>query len=507
VTAKPLSLDTAALLVRSRFRTVWLHRAKAADTGLLARVAAADSMILDHALPRLSRAANHSALWMAIAMALGSTRNKWARRAALRGLASVAIASSTTNLVAKGITRRQRPTSEIPLGRQLLRAPASTSFPSGHAASAAAFATGVALEMPALGVPVGALAAAVGASRVVVGVHYPSDVLAGFAIGTAAGALTLRWWPRRPKRPAEAVRPRHPAPAAPTGEGLVLAVNMTAGSATLDLPGKLRAELPSATIIEVGEGEDLADELRKAMPGARILGVAGGDGTIGTAADLALTAELPLLVIPMGTFNHFATDLGVISAEDALAALRAGDAVRVDVGVAGHKPFLNTSSTGVYVDLVDARERLEKRAGKWPALVVALVHVLRHSQPQDMIVNGRRRRLWLLFAGNCTYAPAGFAPSYRPDLADGKLDVRVVDAKPPFARLRLLAAVLMGTLGRSHVYRTWKTSEVELRAADGGPIQVSLDGEVATAGTCIRLAKRPAHLLVYRQADADGLGG
>jgi undecaprenyl-diphosphatase len=175
--------------------------------------------------------------------------------------------------------------------------------------------------------------------------------------------------------------------------------------------------------------------------------------------------------------------------------------VRVDVGVAGHKPFLNTSSTGVYVDLVDARERLEKRIGKWPALIVALIHVLRQSQPHDVVVDGRRRRLWLLFAGNCRYAPAGFAPSYRPDLADGQLDVRIVDAKPPLARVRLLAAVLMGTLGSSRVYRTWEASSVELGATDGGPIQVSLDGEVATAGTRIRLAKRPAQLFVYRQAD------
>jgi acid phosphatase family membrane protein YuiD len=66
--------------------------------------------------------------------------------------------------------RRLRPTSEVPLARHLSRVPRSTSFPSGHAASAAAFATGVALEIPALAAPVGALAAAVGASRVVTGV-------------------------------------------------------------------------------------------------------------------------------------------------------------------------------------------------------------------------------------------------------------------------------------------------------------------------------------------------
>jgi len=126
----------------------------------MARVAAANSPVLDKALPALSRAANYSGLWIGIAAVLAATENKWARRAALRGLASIAMASTASNVLGKGLTRRLRPTSEVPLSRRLSRAPHSTSFPSGHAASAAAFATGVALELPVLAAPVGALAAA-----------------------------------------------------------------------------------------------------------------------------------------------------------------------------------------------------------------------------------------------------------------------------------------------------------------------------------------------------------
>ncbi|HEY5990344.1 MAG TPA: phosphatase PAP2 family protein [Streptosporangiaceae bacterium] len=477
------------------------------DRTVMSRVASTHSPILDHALPRLSRAADHSVLWIAIAIGLSSTGNKWARRAALRGLAGIAIASATSNVAAKGLARRARPGVEIPILRRLLHVPRSTSFPSGHSASAAAFATGVALETPRLAVPIGAVALAVGASRIVVGVHYPSDVLAGFAIGTAAGTLTMRWWPRRPMQPAEAVRRRHEAPAAPTGDGLVLVVNPSAGGASPDLAAELRAELPDAQIIEVPDGQELEAVLGDAVRRARIIGVAGGDGTVNVAADFALAAGLPLLVIPAGTFNHFATDLGVISTNDALDALRAGDAVRVDVGVAGRAPFLNTSSTGVYVDLVRARERLEKRIGKWPALFVALIHVFRHSRPLDIFVNGRRRRLWLLFTGNCCYLPQGFAPSHRPDLADGQLDVRVVDAKRPLSRLRLLAAVFLGTLARSRVYQAWAADAIDLAAADGSPIRMSIDGEVGAAGTSIRVAKRPARLLVYRLAEGDASTG
>jgi len=373
------------------------------------RIASARSPVLDHVLPAVGEAANHSVLWLAIALGMAATGNKRSRRAALRGVAGIAIAGTVANVVAKGLTGRARPTGEIPVLRRLIDVPKTTSFPSGHSASAAAFATGVALELPRLAVPVGAVAFLVGASRVATGVHYPSDVVAGFSLGAAAGSLTLRWWPLRPSKPADATRPWREAPAAPTGEGVVLAVNESAGSASPQLTELLREQLPDAEIIEMAEGDDLGELLRGAARRAKIIGVAGGDGTLNVAADVAQDTDLPLLVIPAGTFNHFSADLGVTSAQDALAALRAGEAVCVDVGVAGQQPFLNTSSTGVYADLVEARERLEDRIGKWPALMVALVHVLRHSRPQDVFVNGRRRRLWLLFAGNCCYAPQGFA--------------------------------------------------------------------------------------------------
>src|SRR5271169_1372108 len=100
--------------------------------------------------------------------------------------------------------RRPRPAGEVPRDRRPGRTPVTTSFPSGHAAAAAAFATGVGLEMPALAAPVGALAAAVGISRVVNGVHYPSDIAGGWAVGVGVAMLTLQWWPLRRSQPTAA---------------------------------------------------------------------------------------------------------------------------------------------------------------------------------------------------------------------------------------------------------------------------------------------------------------
>jgi diacylglycerol kinase family enzyme/membrane-associated phospholipid phosphatase len=468
------------------------------DQKILTRLAAAESGRTDQLMERLGRAANHGGLWFAVAAGLGLTRSKWARRAALRGIASLTIGSATANIVTKQLVKRSRP-AESPITLRWQHKPLrTTSFPSGHAASAAAFATGVALAIPVLAVPVGGLAAAVGVSRVATGVHYPSDVLAGFALGTAAGFLTLRWWPRRPMAPAAAARPRHDAPAAPTGQGLVLVVNCSAGTASGDLAESMGKSLPDAEIVVASADDDLAAVFQAAAGRARILGVAGGDGSVRLAAATAATAGLPLLVVPAGTFNHFAADLGVHSADDAIAALQAGDSVRVDVAAAGDEAFLNTASAGIYTDLVTAREQIEPVLGKWPALLVALVRVLRTSKPLDLTIDGRRRRVWLIFAGNCRYEPAGAAPSYRPDLADGALDIRLIDGTQPLARIRLVAAVLLGTLGRSRVYREWSASSLQIASAAGDPVRISLDGEVTETEPGIRLVKDKKALLVYR---------
>jgi membrane-associated phospholipid phosphatase len=164
------------------------------DQRLLDRLGAVDSGFLDHALPRLGRAANHGRLWFGVAGVLLLTGRRDARRAAARGLVSLGVASAISNVVAKQAVRRVRPTVDlVPPVRWLRRAPVTTSFPSGHSASAAAFATGAALEMPVLAVPIGGLAAAVAVSRVVTGAHYPSDVVTGVLLGASVGAATLKW--------------------------------------------------------------------------------------------------------------------------------------------------------------------------------------------------------------------------------------------------------------------------------------------------------------------------
>jgi len=484
------------------------HRFSAFDSRLIGALPQRHSRFLDHALPALGRAADHSRLWLALAGAMAATPRRTTRRAALRGLASIALASGAANLVGKTLVRRERPGPvDVPLLRHLRRAPSSSSFPSGHTASAAAFATGVALENPYIALPVAALAVGVGASRVVTGVHYPTDVVAGAAVGVAAGLLTTRWWPTITPEPALAPPVGYQAPAAPTGKGLVLVVNASARAGGEQLAEQVLRELPEAEVVVVGEGADVPAQLERAAERATILGAAGGDGTINAAAAVALRTKLPLLLVPAGTLNHFARDLGIESVGDAVEALRRGDAIAVDVGCVraesgedgsvADSVFVNTFSVGTYVDLVAARDRYERALGKWPAVLAGAVTVLREGRPVHCLIDGIERRMWLLFAGNSLYQPPGLAPSQRLRLDDGNLDIRIVDAAKPLTRVRLLAALATGTLANSRVYQYHNATTVTLESADG-PLEFCVDGEIAGAGADLTIGKARRSLVVYR---------
>lgn len=169
----------------------WLTEAKAVDTAVYGAIAAGDTPSLDIAMRGLSRAADHSKLWFATAAALALLGGPRGRLAARRGLVSLGIASGFANLVAKPLSSRRRPARKEAeeLARRHVQMPSSSSFPSGHAASAFAFATGAAGAQPMLSAPLRALATLVGYSRVHTGVHYPADVLAGAFIGVSAAEL------------------------------------------------------------------------------------------------------------------------------------------------------------------------------------------------------------------------------------------------------------------------------------------------------------------------------
>lgn len=455
---------------------------------------------VDPAMSRLSRAANHSRLWMAIAVLLATFGRRFGKRAAVRGIASIAITSAVTNLPAKLLAGRARPdTALVPEVRRLARVPTSTSFPSGHAASAFAFATAAALEHRQSRVPLFALATAVAYSRVHTGVHYPGDVLVGAAIGAGVAQATTRTWPLvRPSPAATADVDEQVATPDPDGTGLAVVVNPRAGERPVGpLLDRLRTELPSATFVEAGPDADLLTVLRRAAAGARALGVVGGDGTASAGAAVASEVGVPLLVVPGGSLNHLAGDLGIETVTESVRAVRERRVVRMDLGDVDGRSFVNSVSLGLYARVVARRERIEDRTGKWPAAVLSLAVTLLRGGPVALEVDGVPRRVWLLFVGNGPYATAGVAPSRRARLGDGCLDVRLVHDGMPWARLRVALALLRNRIDRCRTYERWTAGELHVRSPDGS-VLMAHDGEVEEASRDVTISVRPKELMVLQ---------
>lgn len=177
---------------RHQRRPTWLRETEAVDLAVYEAITRTPTPGLDDAMRRLTLAADHSQLWLALSAMLAATRGAPGRRAAARGIGSVAVTSAVANLLLKPLGRRRRPDRrEATVSRQAPM-PSSSSFPSGHSACAFAFATGVGSVLPYDAIPIRALAALVAYSRVHTGVHYPADAIGGALIGAALAQATTR---------------------------------------------------------------------------------------------------------------------------------------------------------------------------------------------------------------------------------------------------------------------------------------------------------------------------
>lgn len=485
------------------------HRLERLDRRLVQSVSGLPGGSHDDFFRRLSAAANNGKLWLGAAAVMALVPGR-TRRAALHGVLAQGVASAVTNLVFKALLPRARPLPEhLPVFRFVHPQPTSSSMPSGHSASAAAFALGVGLVQPALGAALAPVAAGVAYSRVHTGAHWPSDVFFGSAIGAGAALVTRRWWPVRPPFPALRRTPVEAA-ALPGGEGLGIAVNTLGGSYADETAEALQEVFPKAYIHEIPSDGDVEAEIEAVAvrPGLKALGVWGGDGTVGTAAAAAAAHALPLLVLPGGTLNHFARDAGTGTLRAAVDAATAGDAARADLGQVMVErglperperlelPMLNTASIGLYPNLVRRREQLQPALGKPLAGVVAMFRTFAAGTPSTLVVDGVRHKLWILYVGRGRYYPRDHAPLVRRVLDDGVLDLRMITADESFARVRLLWAVLTGTVASSRITHLSEARRVRVEPA-AGTMVLAVDGEVMPGVRAVEFSVEPRGLVYY----------
>lgn len=342
-------------------------------------------------------------------------------------------------------------------------------------------------------------AGAVG-SRVASGAHYPDDVVAAALVGSGLAFATGRVGPFSDGAPAEGAAAEPGPRPGPDGDGLVIVAHSQAGPALLPDPAdRLAKALPAATVIDVTDPGELQAALDHACRHARAIGIAGGDGSVSAAAGRAHTAGVPLLVVPAGTLNRLASDLGHRDVDDAVAAVHHGQAIRLRLAEIGDRTFVNAATLGIYPSLVDVREQLEGRIGKWAATMLALGWSLLSCRPVDVELDGTSRRIWLLFAGNGRFPGPGIAPTRRRRLDDEVFDVRIVRADLPWGRTRLVIAALLGRVDRAAALDRHVVDRLAVRAS--GLLRATCDGEAFTAPAEFVIGKRPGPLTLLVTPD------
>lgn len=267
-----------------------------------------------------------------------------------------------------------------------------------------------------------------------------------------------------------------------------VAVVVNQGSGRAD-----RIVLDGLRVHRLEKGEDLVAVLKGLVDeGVGVIGIAGGDGSVGCAAGVAADAGRVLWVIPGGTLNHFARQLGHATVERALASLEGGCLAGVDLGDAGGLAFVNNASIGVYAEIVRRRERLQGRLPKRAALLVAAARTLRTAEPIALEIDGVPASAYLVFVGNGPYSGTGLTG--RESLQDGVLDVRVLSAAGRLPRLTALGEILLSPRRRSRWLRQTLRDAVTVRLAQ--PALLAHDGEVREVSGEITFRSRPGALRV-----------
>ena len=290
-------------------------------------------------------------------------------------------------------------------------------------------------------------------------------------------------------------------------------INRHGGAASRDpdIGNKVAAALKSAGIqakvelIDGGQCEVRAKAI--AERGDAILIVGGGDGTVAAAASAVAGTETRLAVLPLGTLNHFARDLGIpIELEEVAKLIASGPERRVDVGEMNGRIFINNSAIGLYPLMVVDRDVQRKRLGrnKGLAMIVASVRTLarfNHRRLTLTVNEEAKARIDtpLLFVGNNDYRLDIAAPGKRESLDDGQLCVLVMRKK---TRRGMIAASIRALLNRARPDDMVRLEGVErLRvASQRGSLAVSLDGEVVREAPPLDYRIRKAALRVIAPA-------
>lgn len=233
-----------------------------------------------------------------------------------------------------------------------------------------------------------------------------------------------------------------------------------------------------------GSGREIELAVRDLLAkGCDVIVAAGGDGTVGAVATLLIDGEAQLGVLPLGTLNHFARDLGIpldLSAAAEMIARRR--VVRVDAAEVNGCVFVNNSSLGLYPGIVRIRERAERSGTRRLRAFAAATLLMFRRYPflsLTLRIDGTEyaRRSPFLFVGNNQYDLEGMRPGRRARLNEGLLSVAAAHRTGRIGLLRLAFSALFRRLRRNHDFAILPAHEVWIETRHRH-IAVALDGEV-----------------------------
>ncbi len=228
----------------------------------------------------------------------------------------------------------------------------------------------------------------------------------------------------------------------------------------------------------------------------------GGDGTISAVAGALADTGKILGVLPMGTLNHFAKDLGIpLELPAAVETIVRGAAEKVDLGEVNGRVFINNSSLGIYPRIVADREEQQENLarGKWPAFVWATLNALKRFPflRLQIKIEGKQldRKTAFLFVGNNEYQISGFKLGGRTCLNAGKLGLYLTHRTGRFGLFRLALRALLGRLQQAEDFDSFCVEEA-LIETNRPRLLVATDGEVNWMTTPLHYRARPAALRV-----------
>jgi diacylglycerol kinase family enzyme len=248
--------------------------------------------------------------------------------------------------------------------------------------------------------------------------------------------------------------------------------------------------------------KQIPDAIKTAAKEGRVI-VAGGDGTAAGAAQILAGSDTEVGLLPLGTLNHLARDLGIPTALEAAAAVAVnGRPTRIDVGDVNGQVFVNNASIGLYALMVRKREGLQRAKGwpKWlsslPAAFSVLERLPHHRLRLDWGHGERAIVTPLLFVGNNAYSLDRGEVGKRNSLTDGKLAIYAVAHRRRAALIWFAIRALAGRAERDLDFETLGECQTLTVSSSSGSIEIALDGELKRMDSPLEFRIRAGALTV-----------